>query len=776
VTNRVAGGNGGNGGNGGFGTYGGGNGANGGNGATGYGGAIYSSGTLEIADSLFQFNTAAGGAGGTRGVGGATGTNSMTTYPGIDGNGGTGAIGSGGAICAASCTVTGSTFDRNNSAGGNTADAGSQNSSGQSGQNGPDSYGGGLLVTGTGSMVNCTLSGNTANGGKGGAGGPGYSLGGNGGNGGSAWGGSLHVTGQSTLQNCTLAGGRANPGAAGAGGSATNYPGTAGQTGTGYGENIANSGLYVLTLKNSILAPPVSSTNINPNTYGILVDGGYNLSSDGTPVTLPLSRKYKNARLIALAYNGGLTPTMALQAGSPAIDVIPAELAPETDQRGIYRSSCGVACDIGAYEYTLPPSFNRQPDDLMLGAGATATFTVAVTGIPEPECHWIKGGTNLVIGQGTNLVLVNITTNDAGKYYVVASNAVGIATSRTATLSVLTPPSIVVDLTNTTVTVGVGDTVAFHVEASGTPTPTNQWYWNSNRIVGANGSTYSITNVAVTNAGIYWMTAYNSVGIASSRKVTLVVVANLLPYITQEPAFSLTVIGGQTASFTVSGGGVPSPSYHWSRRSTPVTPMPGFNTNTLDITNCWLPDAGAYRVVLSNIVGCATSQWANLIVQVPARILAQPVSLTTTQGGTVTFNVSVEGNPAPLCQWRFNSNNIVPGRFGTNLTLTVTNATQAGIYSVLVTNSLGWMVSSNAVLTISSGRPSAIIVKTTGTAFKIQCTNSVFGLNYILQYKPTPDSPEPWRQVFSAMGTGESIDLVDPNPLGTEGYYRLMVE
>ncbi len=63
----------------------------------------------------------------------------------------------------------------------------------------------------------------------------------------------------------------------------------------------------------------------------------------------------------ALANNGGPTQTMALQAGSAAIDKIASAggcgVGVTTDQRGIARPQpAGGLCDIGAYEYQAPPA------------------------------------------------------------------------------------------------------------------------------------------------------------------------------------------------------------------------------------------------------------------------------------------------------------------------------------------------------------------------------------------------------------------------------------
>ncbi len=79
---------------------------------------------------------------------------------------------------------------------------------------------------------------------------------------------------------------------------------------------------------------------------------GYNLDS-GTSCALglPTDLTSTRARLGPLGAHGGPTTTMALRAGSPAIDHggTAATGCPATDQRGVSRPQ-GPACDIGAFE------------------------------------------------------------------------------------------------------------------------------------------------------------------------------------------------------------------------------------------------------------------------------------------------------------------------------------------------------------------------------------------------------------------------------------------
>jgi predicted outer membrane repeat protein len=65
-----------------------------------------------------------------------------------------------------------------------------------------------------------------------------------------------------------------------------------------------------------------------------------------------------------LTDNGGATPTMALQSGSPAIDAGTSTHCPATDQRGVARPGTGTdsdACDIGAYEVSDQQPTGPEP-------------------------------------------------------------------------------------------------------------------------------------------------------------------------------------------------------------------------------------------------------------------------------------------------------------------------------------------------------------------------------------------------------------------------------
>ena len=78
---------------------------------------------------------------------------------------------------------------------------------------------------------------------------------------------------------------------------------------------------------------------------------------------------------------------------------------------------------------------------------------------------------------------------------------------------------------------------------------------------------------------------------------------------------------------------------------------------------------------------------------------AQPTNFTVIQGNSASFYVTAAGTAPLSYQWRFNSVNI-PGATNPSFTIGSADPTNAGLYSVWVTNIAGSILSSNAALTV----------------------------------------------------------------------------
>jgi hypothetical protein len=119
----------------------------------------------------------------------------------------------------------------------------------------------------------------------------------------------------------------------------------------------------------------------------------------------------------------------------------------------------------------------------------------------------------------------------------------------------------------------------------------------------------------------------------------------------------------------------------------------------LVINNAQAADQGNYRVIITNAFGSVTSVVATLQVTEPVQITSQPQSQIVLAGQTVTFSVTASGG-APLgYQWRFNGANIA-GATNPQLVFTNVQPSRSGTYSVLVTNAVGSLSSTNATLTV----------------------------------------------------------------------------
>ncbi len=219
----------------------------------------------------------------------------------------------------------------------------------------------------------------------------------------------------------------------------------------------------------------------------------------------------------------------------------------------------------------------------------------------------------------------------------------------------------------------------------------------SNLLVG----TYSAT---------LWFTNLNS-GVGQGRQFTLAVISP--PTITTQPA-DQAVLEGATVTFTIGAtGGLPL-FYQWQDNGTNLTDggnISGTITTNLTINNVSAANVGTYSVIVSNAAGVATSSNASLtITPSPPIIILQPVNQTAVVDQTAAFTVAAIGNTPFFYQWSFDGTNIV-GATNTTLTLTNVQFNQAGNYAVLVTNILGSVISSNAILTVipCSPAPSGLV-------------------------------------------------------------------
>jgi uncharacterized repeat protein (TIGR03803 family) len=252
----------------------------------------------------------------------------------------------------------------------------------------------------------------------------------------------------------------------------------------------------------------------------------------------------------------------------------------------------------------------------------------------------------------------------------------------------------------------------------------------SNGILGAGAPDLSI-NVTLTAAantlpaGNYSATiAFTNVisGLVQSREVILNV--SVLPVIVSQPA-NQAVFEGMSAIFTVGTATNGFLSYQWRRDNgafqtnlTDSGNLFGSASNTLVINNVSSANVGAYSVVVSNAQGAAISSNAFLTI-LPWRpiIVTQPTNRTALPGEVVTLSLKAVGTQPLVYQWQKNGVNLTDGADllgSSTMNLRISNiaVADAGSYSVIVSNTFGTAISSNAILSVAAATAPGVSMAT----------------------------------------------------------------
>lgn len=332
-----------------------------GNGATDSGGGIWNEGTATITGSLLSNNYGGGGESSGDG-GGIANEGHLTIVNSIVSNNEVGVGNAGGIWNENTMTITNTTISGN-------YDLGEENGA----------AGGGVVNEGTMSLADSSVSGNWI-----------VSYGG-------SHGGGIANFGKMSVEDSTVTGNSVvdylgPPADSGGGienGDRWQGPGTLTLVATTVSGNsaLATGGIEntagTVTLRGSILAGNSGSTGADCS--GTVSSLGYNLVGDTRGCTFtkatgdkvgPVGGVPIDPKLGALGNNGGLTETVPLLPGSPAIDMVRKAqckdangLLLHTDQRGM-RRPIGGGCDAGAFEAPGPDGLvGNLPGGSLVGDG-----------------------------------------------------------------------------------------------------------------------------------------------------------------------------------------------------------------------------------------------------------------------------------------------------------------------------------------------------------------------------------------------------------------------
>jgi len=543
----------------------------------------------------------------------------------------------------------------------------------------------------------------------------------------------------------------------------TSLAGASGASMTLTNVQAAQAGTYTVQVTNAfgsvlssnatltVLVRPAITTQPSNQTVLLGTNASFTVTATGT-TPLAYQWTFGGAKLAGATANPLLlTSLQATQAGSYAVVV--------TNVAGSITSA------VATLTVLVPPGITMQPSNQTVLVGTNASFTVTATGTAPLAYQWTFQGAKLAGATANPLLLTSLQATQAGSYAVVVTNVAGSITSAVATLTVLVPPGITMQPSNQTAVVGTN--ASFTVTATGTTPLAYQWTFGGAKLAGATANPLLLTGLQATQAGSYAVVVTNVAGSITSAIATLTVLVP--PAITMQPS-NQTAVVGTNASFAVTATGTAPLVYQWAFDGTNLA---GATADTLLLTNVQPAQAGSYTVVLTNVVGVATSVVATLAVLVPPAITLQPSNQTAVVGMKPSITVTATGTAPLVYQWAFDGTNLA-GATDDTLLLANVQPAQAGSYAVVITNVAGSVTSSVASLTVL---PSGTVISfslaepTVSLAFP-----SDAGSNYVLEYKNTLDDPA-WTPLYPPVtGTGAEMVLQDTNPPAISRYYRIRRE
>ncbi len=258
-----------------------------------------------------------------------------------------------------------------------------------------------------------------------------------------------------------------------------------------------------------------------------------------------------------------------------------------------------------------------------------------------------------------------------------------------------------------------GGNAIFAVAASGAGPLGYQWRFNGAAIVGATKTALALDNIQAGSVGSYTVVVTNPVTAITSAFAVLAVMNP--PVVTLQPQ-NATRTAGSIATFGGACSGDAPLTCQWRLNGVNLANsarVSGATSPTLTIAGVQWSDAGAYTLEGINPVGTAISSPAVLTVLSPPVITTAPLSQCVATNHNALFQVTAAGSSPLGYQWQFNGASL-PGATGMALMLNYVKYSNAGSYSVVVTNSMGAQTSPVAVLSVMN--PPGIVAEPHSTS------------------------------------------------------------
>ena len=420
--------------------------------------------------------------------------------------------------------------------------------------------------------------------------------------------------------------------------------------------------------------PPGISSQPASLTLNVTSNAAFSVTGTGTA---PLAYQWRKNDADLVSETGaalGLVNVQTNQAGSYTVVI--------TNMWGSVTSSVAaltVSRLVQAVTFAALPGKRVDDGPFSLAATTSSSLPVAFSS-SDAAVATVSGDTVTITGIGST----TITAAQAGNATYLP------ATSVNRTLAVAgIPPGITSQPVG--IAVNVTSNAAFSVTGTGTAPLAYQWRKNGVNLVGETGATVGFVNVQTNHAGSYTVVITNTWGSVTSS-VAALTVNRLSQTITFAALPGKRVDEGPFSLTASTSSGLP---VTFSSSDAAVATVSG---NTATVTGIGSTTITASQA--GNAIYLPASVNRTLAVAgIPPSIVGQPAGLAVAVGANPSLIVGSIGSGPLSYQWRLGTNGLAQG---TNATLTLTNVqtSQAGVYTVVISNLTGSVTSSAAVLKV----------------------------------------------------------------------------
>jgi len=394
------------------------------------------------------------------------------------------------------------------------------------------------------------------------------------------------------------------------------------------------------------------------------------------------------------------------------------------------------------------PSFVLQPSNMLRFVHSNATMQALAAGSLPMSLQWRLNGADVPNATNSALILTNLQTTNSGTYTLFASNSFDVAISSNAVLTVTTTNDLGVALNATNLSWTPSPAGSWFAETSqshdgmaaaqsyctGSYTYRTQalatyvtgpgmlsFWWEgvgqfdnfgfsaissapsnsfTNRITGVSGwqqVSYDLPAGSYTLTWQYASSTYWSPHANNGWLDQVTFTPGVFPTTTVTGLSNMTVAAGSSPYLAVSADGTPPLNYQWSYNG---ADLQGATNSSLSLMDVQAQSQGTYAVLVSNPLGSGAASSFLTVTDAAPTIVTQPIHQAMIPGGATSFSVTARGTEPFTYQWQFNAAPVT-GAKASILSLAAIDYTNAGSYSVVVSNSVGSTVSSNAILTVA---------------------------------------------------------------------------